>query len=496
MRLIKESMLWGLGGLLALGSLNYGCSKSSSERSSDKASTSDPDNTLQTGKIEVSVLATGLNSALGSSLALRENLLRLAAVEDEEYGYPGIGMNYGDCIVESLKLKLQKISIAPKATDTKSDGGVTLVDFGDEGKELEIAEGYNGKIEANSEVEIQDGTYQQTMVSVFDSFSVKAYAYLDADNDGVIDTTIWTTATEVKKSASKITPANLEGYGFYTYPWIITTTARGNTAETNKDHVINMQTNFRYAVVVKDGEVTTTNFDGTETTDDAIDISLLVDTFRIIKVWDGRYQAGNISNWQPGAGGAGNIPAPVFPFPQSAQDSRTLGSNNMHSYDFYPEGSPAFAFSNYLNLFSLVNAKGLKSQVYLIAKTNTITPYNNQLFTVVMDGDGNPLFARVGIGESNETLHIGPMAKLFEKQADGSYNFASSGASVTVDGVDDGGLYYNDDKEMAGFLFTGFRKLGLGQKAQMTMKNGNRCKGEYDYCVDAAGVTAYYQRVQ
>jgi hypothetical protein len=58
-----------------------------------------------------------------------------------------------------------------------------------------------------------------------------------------------------------------------------------------------------------------------------------------------------------------------------------------------------------------------------------------------------------------------------------------------ADGVDDGGMYYHNDRSMAGHVVEGFRHLALGETAPVVVKDGPRCKAEYDRCLgDRAGV--------
>ena len=236
---------------------------------------------------------------------------------------------------------------------------------------------------------------------------------------------------------------------------------------------------------------------------DTLDLNILIDTYNLVKVWDGRYGGSNpedINMETPTYNTSTTppklfMPAPVMPFPQGDDDSRT-GATALKMNQFFPPGNPHFAMGNYLNAFALINSGGIKAQTYLIGKQSVYTPFNTQSLTIIYDGAGEPQFARVGIGELNTTLHLGATAKMFEKQADGTYNFGTNGSAQDALGVDDGGFNYNDDIKMAWHLLSGFRKSALGQKFSMLLKNGPRCKGQYDYCVAEAGVSTYVQRVK
>lgn len=486
----KTGRIYTTAALAALLALSVGCGQD--KGGDDKASNStdpgikngDDPTAPAPGMLAISLTADGLASSIDGAA------LNLAGVADEAYGYPGIGMNYGDAIVEGMRIQLRKVDIQTVNSET---GGyatsVNLVSFGEEGKTLEISEGFNGKIETSAEVTVAPGTYSQAAITIDNSLSLKAYAYLDRNNDGTIDATVWTTATEVKiDTTKKLAPGAMPGYDWYTYPWLLSTIADSLTDNTSRPAT--MITQLSKPVIVTDKGVET---DGV--VDQKLSISLLVDTFRIVKVWDGRFQLGNFDSWVSGSGDASIIPSPVFPFPYSDNDTRVM-NGNLKIGDFYPVSKPAFALNNMVSAYAFINKTSVKAQNYLVSKTADITPYNNQLMTVLLDDDGSPMFAKFGLGESNGTLHIGAMGKVFAKQADSTYTFATSYGMKDAGGKWDGGLMSSDDLDKAGHLFSGFRKLAIGQRAEMKMNDGKRCKEEYDYCVGTAGVAAYFMRAQ
>ena len=472
-----------------LAALTASCGDKKESTGSNNGQSENPDNAFST-KLRLS--AGGLNTAQEGNLT--SPVIKLLDPASEELGYPGIGINYGDVVLEGFKINLRQITMAGMPGTQDGGPNAVLADFGTEGKELQIAEGFRGTIQVDTSLVIPDGVYRTISLAFENSMQVKAWAYLDTDNNGTTDTTIWTTPSGIQKSATKITlQTAMTGYDYYKYPWAMPLTA--SSLIDNSTSNTGVLTQFRDPVEVKAGKILTS---GTES--DTLDLNVLIDTYNIVKVWDGRYGNSNpeeVIMGTPTPFGEGiRLPPPVMPFPQGAQDSRS-GCCGISMNQFFPASQPNFAMSNYLSAFGLVNQGGLKAQIYLVGKDAAFTPFNTQAMTVLLDSNGEPLFARMGIGELNTTLHIGPFAKLFEKQSDGTYNFATSGSSTDSEGKEDGGLHYGNTTDKAGHLFSGFRKATIGQRYSMTMKDGPRCKAEYDYCVKTAdGVTAYVQRVR
>ena len=71
----------------------------------------------------------------------------------------------------------------------------------------------------SSEKEVADGKYAVAKINFENAFLLKAYAYLDTDNNGTIDTTIWTTATGIQISNSKMLPEQMTSKDYYRYPF-------------------------------------------------------------------------------------------------------------------------------------------------------------------------------------------------------------------------------------------------------------------------------------
>lgn len=444
-------------------------------------------------KLKIAVTAQGLAAlSTATSLSLANRALGLVAPEDETGGYPGIGINYGESVVDGLKVKLTRISLTGIPGKVSESPTLEVFNWSAAPKEIAVESGLNEKLEQTVELESKSGTYKAMSVSLRNSYKVKAYAYLDTDNNGSIDATIYTTASEIKRVDSRVAKADLASYDYFEYKFGLVGAAKSLD---EREAEIGSITIFPNPVEINaDGEVTTTAADGTTKTKSTagLSVNLCIDTFRIVKVWDGRF--GNSSDYVPGD--ASKIPYPVFPFPYAENDSRVL-ANGLKGVDFFPLGKPHFGLGDYIPMFAFPNLSAVMAEVYIVAKTSSITPFNSQIFTVATDGAGTPIIGKFSLGEGESTLHIGSAARLFAKSADGSYSFATNYGIKDANGVDDGGLYYNNDINMAGHLFTGFKSLAnVGDTGTMTMKNGPRCKEQYDYCVAEAGVTAYYKRMR
>jgi hypothetical protein len=206
---------------------------------------------------------------------------------------------------------------------------------------------------------------------------------------------------------SKVTPANLTGYDYYKYPWAVAALAKNATY--NSELSYNVSSVFRTPVVVKVGKITTTSDGVTSTESDALALDILIDTYNYVKVWDGRFGSGRVEDFIQGVPtintttGEHQLPPSVFPFPQGPNDSRT-GGGGVSVNTLYTESKPAFALSNYLSAFALVNSSGIKAQIYLLGKNAVFTPFNNQSFTLVLDGNGETQFAKVGFTSRRETF--------------------------------------------------------------------------------------------
>lgn len=82
---------------------------------------------------------------------------------------------------------------------------------------------------------------------------------------------------------------------------------------------------------------------------------------------------------------------------------------------------------------------------------------------------------------------LGSVARLFEDEGGGKYTFYMDYGTRDANGNTDGGLYYNNDKNMAGFIATGFQPAAsVGVSGSFTVKDGPRCWDEYNYCFAAA----------
>lgn len=441
-------------------------------------------------KFTVDVRAQGLLS-IDSSVSLARMALDIPDPADETNGYPGIGINSGESVVDGLKIKLTGVSLGGIPGSNSGGRELLVFDWSASPKEISIEDGLSEKLQQSVELPATEATYHTMTVRMLNTFSVKAYAYLDSDNNGTIDTTIYTTPSEVKKVEQKLSKSELTDYGFFEYKFALTSVAN---AVNDSGNIIGNITVFPAPVTItSDNTIRTTNPDGksNEKLSSNLSVDLAIDTYRIVKAWDGRY--GNTSEYV--RGDSSKIPHLPYPFP-NAEDTRML-RNGLKSVDFFPAGKPAFGMGDYIPMYAFPNSSGLKAKVYLVAKDSTFSPFNSQVMTIVSDSSDVPLIGKFSLGENIQTLRIGPAARLFEKQGSGKYNFATSFGEKNENGTFDGGLYYSNDVAKAGHLFEGLDlALPVGGSSTLTMKNGNRCRGEYNNCVDPNGITAHYLRVK
>jgi hypothetical protein len=170
-----------------------------------------------------------------------------------------------------------------------------------------------------------------------------------------------------------------------------------------------------------------------------------------------------------------------MPFPKSDNDSR---SGNVNAR--FPKDQADFAL-DYIPIFGFVDAPTLDSQAYMISTDTSYIGYNSQTMILVLDDAGAPVLGRILINDNAVSPHLGQSAKVFTKQADGTYTFYSEYGVKDAHGVDDGGFFYTNDTGAAGFVISGFKPLAaVGDQATVTVADGPRCKEQYDYCVASA----------
>jgi hypothetical protein len=423
--------------------------------------------------------------SLGNAAGLGRSVL---APEGNEY--PGMGANFGESVVEGLKVQLLGLRLGSGPKGRTGSSETALFDWTASPRELEISQGINDVVEDTALV--PNGTYEWLEVIVASKFAVKAYAYMDGNNDGTIDTTLYTTAADVVKADKILPPTEIPDYDYYEYGFMYTYASdravkgpgSAGTAGSTTDALA--MTMFPSPLVLADGIVPP---DGGPALTEA-KVSLLIDSFRVVKAWDGRY--GTTPNYAVGDGSLHDV---GYPFPYADNDTRTMNRWGLASHDFFAKGEPDFGLQ-YIPMFSFVNTERLNYHTYLLAPKDAFTPYNSQILTVVFDENGSPIIGKIGMGEDDETLRLGQSARHFEALGEGSYRFYTDGADRDENGVEDGGFFYTDKKEHAGHIVEGLRLLPtLGDEATVTVKDGPRCKGEYDLCLYGTGKTAYVKRV-
>lgn len=441
---------------------------------------------------EVTVSASALALAAPKLNLLAGQMLAGPKAPDYANGeYDGMGVLTSDAVVDSLKIVLKSVNIM--------NGMNQSTEFPFEEKELEISGGVNEAVTVKGI--LSKGSYDRVSVSFKPMFKLKAYAYMDTNNDGTIDTTVYTTPTAVVKTASRLSTAQMTaaGYGEYKYgfAYIHCSDSVTDSKEGQCGTISVFETPFNTEEPQKDA-------DGNEIASDYT-VNILIDSTKIVKAWtgdtSGTYQVDGSTPTTTFLGNGTNIPMPTG-FPLSDTCSDTKNQWGFNTCDFYKPGTPAFKLE-YLPAFAFLGTANLTSQVYLVSTESGVWNHYNAAMIQLVLRSGKPVF-----GLSNSPLNlsfdqtvtpwrakshaapiIGSVVRLFEQTAESTYTFYMDGGSKSAAGVDDGGLYYNNDKTMAGYIGEGFKILPLNGTGTLTVKDGPRCKSEYDYCV---GTRTYY----
>ena len=120
---------------------------------------------------------------------------------------------------------------------------------------------------------------------------------------------------------------------------------------------------------------------------------------------------------------------------------------------------------------------GMTSQTYVVAMKNpsdaTFAFNETYRLTVVFDAAGVPQTGQAAANTPDTTFYLGMAVRLFET-AGTTYTFYTNGDAVDpVTRVNDGGLFYNNDKTMAGHQIVGFqRDPVIGQAVQQERNRG------------------------
>lgn len=446
--------------------------------------------------------------------------------------YEGMGQHSGDSVVLGLKIKLTGITLGQNPPGQPNAATYSLFDWSARPKELAIENGFTGTISDSAELDLPDGDYNVVQVSYLSQYDLKAYAYLDTDKDGEVDTTIYTTATGVKAAASVAAPDDLSDldythYGF-TYSFnadsvtdstttsfdftLLPTPARIGTPvamrSASGDAAFDVLPGAAGAGGANDaggataqggepghggmpsdggassdggapsyggafGEGGATSGPG-EPPSHAIAVTLYIDPFRVVKAWDG----------VPPSGPSDHVDVL---FPQGAAESRS-NDHGVDLLDLYPLGSPAFGLE-YLPTFAFPTerAEAYHTESYLIAPSEPFLVANTQAMSVIFDDAGLPVIGRTGGNVDAASLVLGQAARMFEHIGDDGanaiYRYYVEYGIKDANGVDDGGMYYHNDRSMAGHVVEGFRHLPVGDTAPVVVKDGPRCNAEYNRCL-------------
>jgi hypothetical protein len=473
-----NNLYFGLIAVLLMGctppeeAADSGDSKVSQSPSTDDGDGLDIDPNAQAGSdyrgdlsnYNVVVTAGSLAIEVGQ-MNLQEKLGLLTGAES----YDGIGTNYSEVVVEGLKIKLTAVSFGSGVFGTSSMSEVSVFDWAKAPKELEIRDGFEGVIEESAAVPA--GSYDWLKVGWLKAYELKGYAYFDRDNNGTADYTMYTSATEVKLVASMLDMSTVTDYAYFKYSGF------DSNGPNDSNGTITIPTE---PLAVKD--------------ESKLYVNLKIDSYRAVKAWDGRLRNANGAvdwaanpptvgqNWDPNV-----APAMGFPF-NSAMVGETSAQNR-----YFTIGTPAFAMT-FVPMFVTASEepRTIVAETYLMSWSGDYTPYNTSAFIVLIDSDasavGVPFIGQVNGGDAIEHLHVGPTARHFTVNNDGSFNFYTGTATGgTKPEWNDGGFYYNRDIAKASHRVLNFPRLAVGVESTALVGNAARCHDEYNYCVPDSG---------
>jgi hypothetical protein len=325
---------------------------------------------------------------------------RLSVTAPTNMEYFGIGNHVGQAQVDGLRIRLTGVQL-----DDGNGGARARIADWNPAQELEVAHGFDGAVTGSGTIE--PGTYTHAHVTLQSNFDVKAWAYLDRDHDGAVDTTLWTTASGVVTSASEIaTTAGMAGYDYLHYDFLYP--GRANTNDAMED------TPLPVPLVIASPATGTT--DATE-----VRIDIRLDTYQIAQAWDG----------------AAGTRTGVFSWDQ--------GATQFH------DGQPDFAIG-YLPLFALVNDPAGIGETYAFGADPAFRYSEAQMATILFGSDGAPIVGRVRNAGDGAGLHLNQFLIAFHEETDGSLSFYADGGN---------GLYTGSTTAATDHV-TGFRRLNVG----------------------------------
>jgi len=455
----------------------------------DKGSNSAENTDLRKVTVKAGTLALGGAALKDISAQL------LSGPKDPDYAngeYDGMGVSTSDAVVEAFKITLSTISFGNATTSAAS--------FQIENGLLDITQGANSSVSVTGT--LPSGKWDRVNIQFKPYYDLKAYAYMDSDNDGTIDRTVFTTVAEVKMENGRLTKAQMEeaGYAEYHYGFAYTHCSESTTNSVNGDCATISVFPEPFDI---DAPIPEPTVEG-EVKPETHEVNLLIDSTKVVSAWIGTSGTYFVDGTEPTTtflGDATKIPKAVG-FPESTVCSDTKNTWGYDSCDYFPYGKPAFKL-NYIPAFAFLSTAGLSSQVYQVSTENgSWNHYNSGTMQFVVKNNvpqmGLVFTTPNGAVDFTQTppkfiRGVGPLmgsvSRLFEDDGSGTYTFYQDYSMVDETGKNDGGLYYNNDKSMAGYIVTGFKLTDVGALQTIVVKDGPRCKGEYDNC---AGDRTYY----
>ena len=393
---------------------------------------------ISTNTENINLTVAGLNTVLTSATvnSIASNMMRSVSnpVSPE---YNGIGVNVGNVMVDGFKIKLNGINVR----GASGTSNVQLFDWSSAPRELEVANGFNGAITDTGT--LPNGTYQSLTIGIEPNYQIKAWAYLDTNNDDTIDTTIWTTAAGIQISNSQLTiPGGLTDYDYYSYGFLYVTFA---TSATNDTYSGSQEfTYFPVPLEITDAPTTTDSEGNTVDTPAVYSVDVRLDTFQLPKVWDGT----------PGT---------------RTEPFNWGNTNGIPPEDFYPDNQSNFAVQA-LPMFGFFNEPNAVSETYAISNSNLFPTGQTQLMTMVFSGNGIPLAGR---NRESGGIGLNQFHAIYNETSTGIYSF----------GIGDGPLLYNADPAAVQHNVTGFKRLAIGDPAlTITVTDGPDCASSAAGC--------------
>jgi hypothetical protein len=332
-----------------------------------------------------------------------------AAAASATADYEGIGQFVGEAVVDGFRIRITGVEIMDNSVEPAKGGSVG---YWPEGVTLEVSQGFEGHITAASVIPY--GTYNSARVMLQTNYDLKAWAFLDRNNDGEADFTMWTTADGIQTANERLASTDeMTGYDYLYVPFLYGGQPIGIAGE-----------------FTPLGETITVSETDADTSPLQVDIRL--DTFRVAKAWDG--SAANRAS--------------TF-----AWDDGTL----------YPAGQPHFGVG-YLPLFALVNQPNAVAETYLFSGDVTFSANALQVSTILFRGDGSAVLGRIrDVGNGHDSLHLSQFIGGFELEND---EFTFFG----------GGDFYANDYSHYSEMVTGFRRLNVGDApVEITVSGGPAC---------------------